>query len=197
MYVFSMIKQTKDPSNGWILDKLPKLEKIAYQLYFHERVKQTHIAKYMGVTQGAISHRLIKSMRRLRYVFLLPTLDTKEKAYARNALGSFVYDLCIFMAETTCQSIVAEKLNNKYHLPEGSRMNQVKVRFKFKRALNKLGIWSEQEPRLKAMYKLVSYVDQNIYMMHWVHLPQWNKRRLRFPNKITKEVVLNSIGKLS
>lgn len=194
MNVFAMIRQTKDPKNKKILNVLPTHEKVVYELYFHERVKQAHIAKFMKVTQGAISHRLKKSMKRLRYTFTSPTLTTEEKRHSRNVLTSFIYDLCLFMAQTTCQTEVAELLNEKYKLTGKNKMNQVKVRYKFNKTINKLKVWSKSDPKLKSILSLCEHANNNIYTMRWVSLPQF-KKHIRIPKKLTKEVVLRRISR--
>jgi hypothetical protein len=191
--VYAMVRQTKDPRNKNLLNNLPEVERITYELFFHERVRQRHIAKFMRITQGGVSHRLKKSMKRLNYVFNKPVLTTSEKRYARKILTPFIYDLCVFMVDTTCQTVVADMLNKKYKLSGADKMNQIKVRHRFKRALDNLtGKWSG-DPKLRNMRKLVEYADGNNYMMHWVSLPQF-KRKLKIPKNLTKHTVLRAIG---
>jgi len=212
MNIFTMIRQTKDPKNKKILEVLPPHECITYHLYFHERVKQRHIAKFMHVTQGGVSHRLKKSMKRLKYAYFIPKLTSEEKIYARRLLGSQMYDMCMFRAETTNQTITAEMINKKYKLRGNDRLNQVKVRYRYNKIIKKLeeyltaidmGTLKEHKiiheqgvkPKIESLLKLLKYVGRNDYALHWVKLPQF-KKIVRIPKnkKLTKEYVLNRLG---
>ena len=201
MNIFTMIKQTKDPKNKKLLNVLPPHEKATYQLYFHERVKQVHIAKFMKCTQGGISHRLRKSMKRLSYAYFIPRMTIKEKNYAKKMLGEKVYDLCMFMVETTCQSKTAELLNKKYKLKSDLRYNQVRVRHRFNRTVRILTKYladpeitdATVKSNIKSLLTLLEYTRDNLYMLHWVALPHF-KKNVRIPKKLTKEYVLNRVG---
>src|SRR4030043_1860973 len=107
--------------------------------------------------------------------------DQDENQLTYQDLGSvlkpyfegFEIDLIVTMISTTCQSKTAEILNVKYKLVDDSKMTQVKIRHKFERYIERLKKLKKNSIELAICLKLLSYIRDNLYMMHEVVLPHF------------------------
>lgn len=157
------------------LDRLPSKERDLIRLYYYMDKKQKEIAEIFSVTQGAISHRLSRAGKRLRFLRDMPKLKNNIEII----LGPYFSDFEIFliktMIETTCQSRTAEILNNKYNLKKDSRMTQVKIRHKFVRFIERMKKINNNNEELETCIELLEYIKDNLYMMHEVVLPHFNR----------------------
>ena len=79
------------------------------------------------------------------------------------------------MVETTCQSRTEELLNKKYRLRDKDQMTQVKVRHKFDRYTERLKRIKRSHQDVAIYYELVRYIKKNLYMMHEVILPHFDR----------------------
>jgi hypothetical protein len=157
------------------IDKLPERERDLLDMYYKKNKKQKEIAFFFGVTQGAISHRLSRAIKRLEFLRDMPKLNINIKSLLAKNFLPFEIDLIICMIETTCQSETADLLNVKYKLTGKNKMTQVKVRHKFDRYLERISKLRRKNQDMKDCHKLVSYVQRNLYMLHEVILPHFNK----------------------
>lgn len=164
------------------LDRLPQREFDLIEMYYRDQKKQKEIAEFFGVTQGAISHRLSRARKRLEFLRDMPKIDgdtEKTVKVTRERLGdyftAFEVDVIIFMIETTCQSRTAELLNLKYELTGQDCMTQVKVRHKYDRAIDKLKKLKRKHRDLAICLSLAQYIKKNLYMLHEVILPHFNR----------------------
>ena len=155
--------------------RLPQREQDLIEMYCRNRKKQKEIASFFGVTQGAISHRITRAIQRLKYLRDMPKLTQDLRELLKDHLPSFDIDVVETMIETTCQSKTAELLNRRHRLRGDKQMTQVKVRHRFERSVTKLGILVAEHPELDIVYKLTNYVKNNLYMMHEVILPHFNR----------------------
>lgn len=157
------------------LDKIPQREVDLIEMYYREDKKQKEIADFFGVTQGAISHRLSRARKRLKFLRDMPKLEDDPRVMLADYFSEFECDLFVFMIETTCQSKTADILNEKYKLSEGEKMTQIKVRHKFDRYIDRLKQLKRIHPELNSCYELARYVKNNLYMLHEVILRHFNK----------------------
>lgn len=163
------------------LDKLPSKERDLIRLYYYMDKKQKEIAEIFSVTQGAISHRLSRASKRLRFLRDMPKLNDDLEVILKPYFTEFEIDLIHIMIETTCQSRTAEILNEKYSLIGDDKMTQVKIRHKFERFIERLKKNKRRDTDLAICYKLLKYIQKNLYMMHEVVLPHFDKGcRVRF-----------------
>lgn len=163
------------------LDKLPSKERDLIRLYYYQDKKQKEIAEIFSVTQGAISHRLSRAGKRLRFLRDMPKLEVNIDLVLKPYFEPFEIDLINTMISTTCQSKTAEILNEKYNLIGDEKMTQVKIRHKFERFIERLKKNKRKDENLAICFKLLKYIQKNLYMMHEVVLPHFDKgTRVRF-----------------
>jgi predicted DNA-binding protein YlxM (UPF0122 family) len=157
------------------ISKLPQREIDLIEMYFRKEKKQKEIADFFGVTQGAISHRIKRAKKRLLFLRDMPKINEDIKDILIDHFEEFEIDLIILMVDTTCQSKTAEILNDKYGLEGKNMMTQVKIRHKFYQYLKKLDSIKKGDKRLEDCYKLIMYIKDNLYMLHEVILPHFDK----------------------
>jgi hypothetical protein len=157
------------------LDRLPSKERDLIKLYYYMDKKQKEIAEIFSVTQGAISHRLSRAGKRLRFLRDMPKLNDGIDIILKPHFNTFEIDLITTMIETTCQSKTAELLNIKHRLDGDGKMTQVKIRHKFERFIERLKKNKKSNSDLAVCLKLLVYIQDNLYMMHEVVLPHFDK----------------------
>jgi len=161
--------------------RLPQREQDLIEMYCRARKKQKEIAAFFGVTQGAVSHRLTRAIQRLKYLRDMPKLTQDLRELLKDHFSSFDIDVVETMIETTCQSKTAALLNRRHRLRGDKQMTQVKVRHRFERAVMKLETLLGDHPELDIVHKLTTYVKKNLYMMHEVILPHFNRgKRVKY-----------------
>lgn len=157
------------------ISKLPQREIDLIEMYYRKEKKQKEIADFFGVTQGAISHRIKRAKKRLLFLRDMPKINENIKCVLEEYFDEFEIDLIILMIETTCQSKTAEILNNRFKLDGKNVMTQVKIRHKFDRYLKKLEKIKNGNKQLEDCYELIIYIKSNLYMLHEVILPHFDK----------------------
>jgi predicted DNA-binding protein YlxM (UPF0122 family) len=157
------------------LDRLPSKERDLIRLYYYMDKKQKEIAEIFSVTQGAISHRLSRASKRLRFLRDMPKLKEDIEVILSPYFNNFEIFLIKTMIETTCQSKTAEILNKKFNLKNDSRMTQVKIRHKFVRFIDRIKKANKDDDELETCLELLEYIRSNLYMMHEVILPHFNR----------------------
>lgn len=159
------------------LDRLPPREIDLIELYFHEKKNQKDIAKMFGVTQGAVSSRLARAKKRMKFLRNLPKISDQEIEDGLNKYFDVLeLEIIKCMMATTCQSKTAEIINQKYDLhDEKTRMTQVKVRHRFEKARIFLKTAKDKNPELAKFYDLLSFIKKNLYMLHEVKLPHFDR----------------------
>lgn len=136
--------------------------------YYEFGEKQKDIAKSLNITQGAVSHRLFKINKKLIFLRDMPKINRDLKDILSSYFEDFDIDLINTMIETTCQSETAKILNKKYSLEESEKMNQIKVRSKYEKFLNKMRDIKHCDKDLEDCYKLMEYIKNNLYMKHQI-----------------------------
>lgn len=161
--------------------RLPQREQDLIDMYCRQRKKQKEIAAFFEVTQGAISHRITRAIQRLKYLRDMPKLTQDLRELLAPYFSPFDIDVIETMVETTCQSKTASLLNKRHRLRGDKQMTQVKVRHRFERSRMKLAQLSLNHPELVVVHKLTEYVSKNLYMMHEVILPHFNRgKRVKY-----------------
>lgn len=111
------------------LKRIPIREADLIQLYFQDKMKQEQIAKIFEITQAAVSYRLHRGIKRIRFLRTIPVL---EHDLFELELGPKFNDqdrqILWLMYETTCQSAIAKTLN----------LTQGRVRHRFFRSKDKI-----------------------------------------------------------
>lgn len=170
-------EQEEAPVNDLMpfIEKLPEREQNLIEMYIFQEKNQKEIADFFNVTQGAISHRLSRARTRLKFLRDMPKPDFDLKKALSTHFMPFEVDVLMMMVDTTCQSRTAKQLNDKYKLKGNDKMTQVKVRHKFIRFMTKIESLQKKDDKLSVCLKLMKYVKKNLYMMHEVILPHFNR----------------------
>ena len=161
------------------IERLPERERDLLNLYYKEEKNQKDIAKMFGVTQGAVSSRLSRARSRLRFLRGMPKIDHND---IENALKSHFETIEIeiikCMMKTTCQSKTALLINERFGFKEEKkRMTQVKIRHRFEKCINQLADMKKKNPSMAKYHNLLGYIKQNLYMLHEVKLPHFDRGR--------------------
>jgi predicted transcriptional regulator len=162
------------------LHKLPPREIDLVTLYRKYGKNQKDIAKMFSVTQGAISSRLRRAADRLQFLRDLPKITDEEIETVLSKVFDDRIEIEIIkcMKETTCQSRTATLINERFHLTdEKARMTQVKVRHRFEKCLAHLAVLKETDVKYLRFYNLMKFIKDNLYALHEVHLPHFDRGR--------------------
>jgi DNA-directed RNA polymerase specialized sigma subunit len=161
------------------LNKLPPREIDLLTLYRKYGKNQKDIARMFSVTQGAISSRLKRAIIRLQFLRDLPKITDEEiENILRDIFDEVEIEIIKCMKETTCQSKTAELINKKFQLyDEKHRMTQVKVRHRFVKCLNTLSRLKDASPEYARIYDLLVIIKENLYKLHEVKLPHFDRGR--------------------
>jgi len=159
------------------LCRLPEREIDLIELYYKQRKNQKDIAKMFGVTQGAISSRLTRAKKRLIFLRDLPKISDQDIDITLKPLFDKIdIEIIKYMIKTTCQSKTAQIINTENNLKDDkARMTQVKVRHRFEKCY--LRLEKDPNPEFKKYYKLLKYIKENLYMLHEVKLPHFDRGR--------------------
>jgi DNA-directed RNA polymerase specialized sigma24 family protein len=151
------------------LDRIPEREADLIYLYFIQHKRQADIATIFGVTQAAISYRLDRGIKRIKFLLDIPqvTEDDLRADLPEVFPDSMDIDILVGMWKTTCQSEVASQL----------RLTQGRVRHRFFKAVRVLQEAAEQNERLKPYSQIFSKISSKRFnILREVKLPQWSNR---------------------
>jgi len=159
------------------LDRLPPREQDLLELYYHHCKNQKDIAKMFGITQGAVSSRLARARERLQFLRDIPKLSEEDlKVRLKGYFEPFEIQIMQLMSRTTCQSRTAKLINEAYGYSDvRNRMTQVKIRHRFEKCIAKLKALVPSHPELKECSELMTKISDNLYMLHEVKLPHFNR----------------------
>lgn len=160
-----------------LLDRLPPREKDLIYLYCHYKKNQKDIAKMFGVTQGAVSSRLARARRRLLFLRDIPKISSEDiDKELTEYFDSIEVEIIKCMVITTCQSRTAFMVNKKFGFTEEKkRMTQVKVRHRFEKCIDQLENLINKRTDLKKYYNLLKLIRDNLYILHEVKLPHFDR----------------------
>lgn len=120
------------------LKRIPEREADLIQLYHQDKMKQEQIAKLFGITQAAVSYRLHRGIKRIRFLRTIPELEKDEfEEDFKDKFNEQDRQILWLMYETTCQSEIAKQLN----------LTQGRVRHRFFRSLDKIKGFIEEESK--------------------------------------------------
>jgi hypothetical protein len=153
---------------------IPPREVDLIDMYYRKKKKQKEIANFFSISQGAVSHRLTRAMKRLVFLRDMPKIEDGDLLVLLKEVFTDVDAAVVFfMVRTTCQSKTAQIVNRK--LKKG-KLTQVKVRHKFLRAEALLVQKAQENLRYKVASELVSYIlDGGLYMLHEVKLSHFDR----------------------
>lgn len=153
-----------------LLDRIPQREADLIYLYFVERKRQADIAAIFNVTQAAISYRLDRGLKRIKFLLSIPQIQEEDIRRDLPAVFKAIdVDILVGMWQTTCQSEVANQL----------KLTQGRVRHRFFKAVKVLQEISAKDPRYVPYYKVFSAISgKKFNILREVKLPQWGDRGL-------------------
>jgi DNA-directed RNA polymerase specialized sigma24 family protein len=139
-----------------MLDLLPPVEADFVEMYFFKHIKQTDIASIFNVSQPTVCYRLYRAIDRIKFLLILPKVDTIKM---RSDLSQFMsdpmdIDIMMHMYETTCQSESAKRLN----------VSQGLVRHRFIRSIKKM----QNFESMQLYFGIFSMIASNLNIMREV-----------------------------
>lgn len=152
-----------------LLDRIPQREADLLYLYFIEKKRQQDIAQIFDVTQAAVSYRLDRGLKRIKFLLDLPNVTSEEMARDLPLVPFKEIDVSILigMWETTCQSEVAKTLN----------LTQGRVRHRFFKAVEILSDAASRDDKFAPYSKVFSAISNKKFnILREVKLPQWAGR---------------------
>lgn len=151
-----------------LLDRIPDREADLIYLYYVCKKRQADIAEIFNVTQAAISYRLDRGIKRIKFLLSIP--DVTEEDMREDLSGIFApidVNILVGMWQTTCQSVVASKL----------QLTQGRVRHRFFKAVEVLRDAASDDETFEPYHKIFSSISsKNFNILRAVQLPQWADR---------------------
>lgn len=111
-----------------MLFSLPKEEMDFVFLYFIIGKTQEEIADIYGRSQGDISYRINRILKRLRFTFSLPKINYTKMREDLNFLSKEELDILQFMSKSSSQTVTGKKVG----------ISQGRVRYKFLNSLDEI-----------------------------------------------------------
>lgn len=151
-----------------LLERIPEREADLIHMYYIKRKRQADLAEIFGVTQAAISYRLDRGIKRVKFLLSIPHITEEEmRRDLPEIFKEIDVDILIGMWSTTCQSEVAKQLG----------LTQGRVRHRFFKAVKMLQEVAKLDARFVPYEKWFSAVSaKNFNILREVKLPQWSNR---------------------
>lgn len=151
-----------------LLDRIPKREADLIFLYFIQKKRQADIAVIFNVTQAAISYRLDRGLKRIKFLLSIPQITEEEiRKDLPDVFKPIDINILVGMWSTTCQSQVAENLG----------LTQGRVRHRFFKAVRVLKEASDGNEKYLPYFKVFSAISgKKFNILREVKLPQWANR---------------------
>lgn len=130
--------------------------------------EQKSLAKRLHRTQGAISSRASKAVRRLMFYKRFPQVTEKDYRLLGKHFSELEVEIIRGMLTTSCQCKTAVQIQEKFGIP----FTQVKVRHRWKKALATV----QSIPELGKVALAMQLIDHNLYIFHEV---KWGRRLQR------------------
>jgi predicted transcriptional regulator len=158
------------------IHRLPEFEQTLIACYMRH-MGQKEMALALGCTQGAVSSRLRRAMRRLSFMKRLDNfnLQNLEEILGKALPDPIDLEIIKGMIQTTSQSQTAVIVNSILELSGPEKMNQVKVRHRYVKCLEKLKVLKQTEPKYEHYYILLEFVKNNLYTLSEVKHPRFNR----------------------
>ncbi len=158
-----------------LIQRLPSREIDLLEMYYRMRKKQKEIAEFFNVSQGAISHRLSRALKRLKFLRDQPKIDGDINEDLKDLFPTKDIEIIHLMITTTCQSLTAKIMNEKHKLVGKEVLTQVKVRHRFERVISKLEKEGKTNSLYKQYYELCTFTRGHLYFLHEVKLPHFDR----------------------
>jgi DNA-directed RNA polymerase specialized sigma24 family protein len=151
-----------------LLDRIPKREADLIYLYFIQKKRQADIAVIFKVTQAAISYRLDRGLKRIKFLLSIPQVTEDDIRRDLPAVFKEIdVNILVGMWQTTCQSQVAENLG----------LTQGRVRHRFFKAVRVLKEAADRDETFVPYFKVFSAISgKKFNILREVRLPQWANR---------------------
>lgn len=170
-----------------MLERIPPREADIIDLYFLMDKRQADIATIFGMTQAAVSYRLARGIKRIKFLLDIPDVSREQmqgdlsEVFVVRTGGKEIQDgdprtidgihidvqILLHMWETTCQSVVAQQLN----------LTQGRVRHRFFKAVARLKEVASQNSKYEPYSQIFSKIAaKNFNILKEVQLPQWAGR---------------------
>jgi hypothetical protein len=153
-----------------LLSKIPDREADLIYLYYICKKRQADIAHMFSITQAAVSYRLDRGLKRIKFLLATPTVsEDAMRVDLASIFEQIDVDILVGMWKTTCQSEVASSLN----------LTQGRVRHRFFKAVEVLRLEASKDERYRSYEKIFSSISsKNFNILKSVILPQWQNRGL-------------------
>lgn len=155
-----------------LLPRLPDREADLIFMYYVLEKKQIDIARIFvssgkPLTQAAISYRLSKGIKRLKFLLDLPKLDDLQmREDLENVLDDPLdVEILVRMYRSTCQSVVARELD----------LNQGFVRNHFVKSIEILKKVAETNPVYSPYAKAFTKIAKNFNILHEIVYTNWDR----------------------
>ncbi len=151
-----------------LLERIPQREADLIYLYYIQKKRQADIAVIFNVTQAAISYRLDRGLKRIKFLLSIPQVNEEDIRRDLPAIFKAIdVNILVGMWQTTCQSEVAKTLE----------LTQGRVRHRFFKAVRVLSVAAEKDAVFVPYHKVFSAISQkNFNILREVRLPQWSNR---------------------
>jgi len=152
-----------------LLDRIPQREADLLYLYFIEHKRQADIAAIFDVTQAAVSYRLDRGLKRIKFLIKLPhiTDEGMREDLPKVPFNQMDVNILIGMWDTTCQSEVAAQLG----------LTQGRVRHRFFKAVKVLEDAAAKDDLFQPYSQIFSALSKKKFnILREVKLPQWAGR---------------------
>lgn len=151
-----------------LLDLIPDREADIINLYYICRKRQADIAAIFDVTQAAISYRLDRGVKRLKFLLSIPTVTEEDmREDLAEIFEQIDINILVGMWQTTCQSEVATKL----------QLTQGRVRHRFFKAVEALKKFAQDSEKYRPYEQIFSSISSKKFnILRSVNLPQWSNR---------------------
>ncbi len=183
-----------------LLLKIPEKEVDLIYMYYILGKGQKQMARILGITQGAVSLRLRKAIKRLQFLVNLPKIDSAEmeedlilllnngaqKVWCQNCHKE--YESLI----TQCPFCLNNHLTENVEVAIMTRMfetscqsvvarevglSQCGVRHRFLRNLKKIERESKKSSKFKKYYDSLKMISENLNILREVEVPRWKREK--------------------
>jgi len=183
-----------------LLVKIPEKEVDLIYMYYILGKGQKQMARILGITQGAVSLRLRKAIKRLQFLVNLPKVDVVEMTQdlfllLNNGVPKYWCRNCHKEYEgfiTQCSSCFSSTLIENVEITIMTRMfetscqsvvarevglSQCGVRHRFLRNLKKIEIESKKNLEFKKYFDSLKMISENLNILREVEVPRWKRER--------------------
>lgn len=191
-----------------LLDKIPEREVDLIYMYFILNKGQKQMARILNITQGAVSLRLKKAIKRLQFLVDLPKIDVSEMredliTFFNDGIDRYWCSNCRKEFEgalTACPKCANTELIENIEVQIMIRMfetscqsvvareielSQCGVRHRFLRNLKKIEEKAQSDSDFKKYHKGLKMISENLNILREVEVPRWKRQ---------KNIVLSDVG---